>query len=155
MFIVMRTNGKKIITIAECATMQEAQDSLRKDFQKYFCDKHSIENSDTKFQEVYDKDVAYGHFELGRDFAYLERCYGVDLRWDIIDADIPDDVREDIIHDANISELESIADEVLTIMNKSFTDDDVYRIAKYVLDSFATDKSMEIQIGKAIEELGV
>ena len=155
MFIVMRTNGKKIITIAEYATMQEAQDSLRKDFQKYFCDKHSIGNSDETFQRVYDRDVAYGHFELGRDFAYLERCYGVDLRWDIIDADIPDDIREDIIHDANISELESIADEVLTIMNKSFTDDDVYRIAKYVLDSFTTDKSVEIQIGKAIEELGV
>ena len=130
MFIVMRTNGKKIITIAECATMQEAQDSLRKDFQKYFCDKHSIENSDTKFQEVYDKDVAYGHFELGRDFAYLERCYGVDLRWDIIDVDIPDEVREDIMHD-------------------------VYRVANEVLDSFDTAKSVDVQTGKAIEERGV
>lgn len=130
MFIVMRTNGKKIITIAECATMQEAQDSLRKDFQKYFCDKHSIENSDTKFQEVYDKDVAYGHFELGRDFAYLERCYGVDLRWDIIDVDIPDEVREDIMHD-------------------------VYRVANEVLDSFDTAKSVDVQIGKTVEELGV
>lgn len=119
MFIVMRTNGKKIITIAECVTMQEAQDSLREDFQKYFCDKHSIENSDTKFQEVYDRDVAYGHFELGRDFAYLERCYGVDLRWDIIDVDIPDEVREDIIHD-------------------------VYRVANEVLDSFDTDKSVDV-----------
>ncbi len=130
MFIVMRTNGKKIITIAECVTMQEAQDSLREDFKKYFCDKHSIENSDTKFQEVYDKDVAYGHFELGRDFAYLERCYGVDLRWDIIDVDIPDEVREDIMHD-------------------------VYRVANEVLDSFDTDKSVGVQIGKTVEKLGV
>ena len=130
MFIVMRTNGKKIISIAECVTMREAQDSLREDFQKYFCDKHSIENSDTKFQEVYDKDVAYGHFELGRDFAYLERCYGVDLRWDIIDVDIPDEVREDIMHD-------------------------VYRVANEVLDSFDTDKSVGVQIGKTVEKLGV
>lgn len=130
MFIVMRTNGKKIITIAECVTMQEAQDSLREDFKKYFCDKHSIENSDTKFQEVYDRDVAYGHFELGRDFAYLERCYGVDLRWDIIDVDIPDEVREDIMHD-------------------------VYRVANEVLDSFDTDKSVDTQIDKGIEKLGV
>lgn len=155
MFIVMRTNGKKIITIAECTTMQEAKDSLREDFQKYFCDKHSIENSEEAFQERYDSDVAYGHFELGRDFAYLERCYGVDLRWDIIDVDIPDDVREEIIHDANMSELESIADEALTLMSKSFTDADVSRIANHVLDSFTTDKSVDIQIGKAIEELGV
>ena len=42
MFIVMRTNGKKIITIAECVTMQEAQDSLREDFQKYFCEKGKL-----------------------------------------------------------------------------------------------------------------
>lgn len=130
MFIVMRTNGKKIITIAECVTMREAQDSLREDFQKYFCDKHSIENSDTKFQEVYDRDVAYGHFELGRDFAYLERCYGVDLRWDIIDVDIPDEVREDIMHD-------------------------VYRVANEVLDSFDTDKSVGVQICKTVEKLGM
>lgn len=151
MFIVMRTNGKRIIPIAECVTMQEAQDHLRKDFQKYFCDKHSIDNSDEIFQERYERDVAYGHFELGGDFAYLERCYGVDLRWDIIDVSIPEGVREDIAYSASISELEIMTRREFTTQGKTFTDDDVCSVAKRVYDSFVNNKSLTEQIAAAME----
>lgn len=88
-YVVIRTADRDTVVIGKAATQKEANEIMRNDFVRWFCESYGEANEDT-FEEVYEKYADCDEYELLENNAWINDCNHSDFDWSIIDTESED-----------------------------------------------------------------